>query len=548
MLSQRQSPGPRVVIIGSGLGGLSAGFALRQLRFENFTIYERASDVGGTWRDNTYPGCNCDTPSHWYCHSTEPNPNWSVTHAPQPELQTYWKHFAEKYSLYRNTIFNTNVISAAWDAAQQQYNLEVENVISGDRSWTSAEIIISAVGILMDPSFPADINGRETFKGDLFHSARWNPSVDFQHKRVAVIGNAASAAQFIPHLVADPTVHVTNFCRTPQWFVHRDRWEWSPLHKWIFAHVPFALPLHRGWLIWTLDILPAVKKTVFWKSSKPIEEEFTQLIRREAPGEYHNKLIPIYPASCRRAVMDSGYLSCLHLPNFNLNWDGISEITSQGILTKTGESLPFDVVIFATGYVADRHPVTITGTQGTIQEYYTSHGGPTAYRGITIPSFPNLFLVGGPNTVTAGSELSTAETAVNYSMKFIGPVLDGLVSSFEVKSDVTDAYNERIQKKLGNNDFVGCESWFRTGGTGKNFTLFPGSVTEYWWFLRNPIWEDYIAVGGERWERCRQLTRIKRWARTLVFALCLVWMSWSLRRGSVSQVLRWLRTRAVTSC
>ncbi|KAL6301962.1 FAD/NAD-P-binding domain-containing protein [Sparassis latifolia] len=482
------------------LGGLSFGIALKQqLGFENFTIYEKAAEIGGTWRDNTYPGCNSDTPSHWYSLSTELNPNWTSTCVPGSELQEYWTHVAKKHALYEHTVFHMKVVSAGWDSEKQLYNIELEDVRSRTRTFTTAQILISAVGYLMDPIFPPGLRGLDKFKGDLFHSGRWDHTVDFRNKRVGVVGCGASAAQFIPILLEDSTVQIVNFCQTPSWFVDLKITPISDRQRWIFAHVPFALRLYRNWLVITGYILPPYLRRL--RGTTHVEDVSTALIKQRAPAKYHDKLIPTYPAACRRLVMDPGYLAALHRPNISLNWDGIAEVTEDGILTKTGEVIPFDVIIFGTGFSTDTHPVSIKGTQETLQAYSAAHGGPTAYRGVTVPGFPNFYIIGGPNTTTPNtSYIFTHEVEINYAIQLVAPVVRGLASSFEVTARACDAYNAWLQAKIAGSDWMLCHSWYRTGGNGKNFGIFPGSILQFWWLLRSPAWGNYTVVGGARWE------------------------------------------------
>ncbi|KAH9920185.1 hypothetical protein B0H21DRAFT_767740 [Amylocystis lapponica] len=529
-MSSCSSRNPRIVIIGGGLGGLSFGIGLRRQLpgFDNFVIYEKAEDVGGTWRDNTYPGCGSDTPAHWYSLSTELNPGWSAIHSPQAELQAYWKKLAEKYALHDNIQCNTKVVSAAWNSERQLYDIELEDVRYGKRTSTTAQILISAVGVLLDPVFPAGLKGLGAFKGPLFHSARWDHSVELHGKRVAVVGNGASSGQFIPHLVADPTVNVVNFCRTPSWFVYRNRRQYYALEKWIFAHIPFAMRLYRNWLVVVEYSIVLFVQHMKYSIFGGRQDDAVAFIKKLAPVKYHDKLIPDYPFGCRRAVMEAGYLTALHRPNLELNWDGIEDIIENGILTKKGDITPFDVIIFGTGYVTDSHPVRISGSTGkTLQQYCADHGGPTAYLGVSVPGFPNFYFIGGPNTTTSsGSAIYTTEIQINYAMHLIAPVIAGLASSFEVTASACDAYNARLARRFQGSPLIHphCVSWFRVGGTGKNFSIFPWPTGMYWWMLRSPKWEDYVAVGAELWERARRRTMVRRWAGVLSILLCSGWL------------------------
>ncbi|KAG6872308.1 hypothetical protein C0995_011072 [Termitomyces sp. Mi166 len=332
-MSQTLPCGPRVVIIGAGVGGLSFSIALkRKYGYQNFTIFEKTDAVGGTWHENTYPGCSADMSIHFYSLSTDQKPDWTSSHPFQPEIQDYWDGLSKKYSLTPHIKFGTVVIKAVWDLNASCYHITFEDIKTGTQSITSAEILVSALGILEIPR-PPDIPGLCDFEGTVFHSARW-VDMKLDGKCVAVIGNGASAV-----------------------------------------------------------------------TRRPIEKETTNFL--------------------------------------------------------IGEHLPFDVIILATGFRADKYPLHIEGKSGqTIQDYYDSKGGPTAYMGTTVPGFPNLYMLGGPNTLNT-SIIFTEEVQINYSLKLIKPILDGRLSVVDAKHEATDRYNEVIQKKLSGSVFVGCNSWYR---------------------------------------------------------------------------------------
>ncbi|KAF8843419.1 FAD/NAD(P)-binding domain-containing protein [Paxillus ammoniavirescens] len=494
---------PRVVIIGAGVGGLTYAIALkRQFGFENFTIYEKADEVGGCWRANTYPGCSSDVEIHWYSLSSDLNPNWNKSHGLQPEIQEYWIGLSKKYQLYPHLAFNTKVISAEWNSSANHYNLLVEDIPTGKRTTSTAEILISAVGVLEMPNIPYEMSGIQKFEGISFHSAEWPRGLDLRHKRVAVVGNASSGAQFVPSISADPSVNVVNFIRTPVWFNTRLHTPYSDTEKWIFANIPFAMRLHRAYIMFKFD----------WPSIKPQSEAereshrqaLRQYILDTTPSKYHGHLVPTHPPGCKRTVANSGYLASLSRPNLTLNFDGIAEIVKNGIVTKTGDLLPFDVIIYATGFKGDKYPVHVTGLHGTtVQGYYDAHGGPTAYYGTAIPNIPNFYMLAGPNTGTPTSTLFVEEVQVTYSLQLVKPVLDGLVSSFTAKADATDAYNAKLQERISRSVHTQCYSWQRTGGTGKVFNPFPWPVTLWWWWLRQPNWAHYNVTGADKWVRRR---------------------------------------------
>ncbi|KAG2102229.1 uncharacterized protein F5147DRAFT_754352 [Suillus discolor] len=499
----------RVAIIGAGVGGLSQAIALKtKLGFHDFTIYEKGSEVGGVWRANTYPGCSSDVQIHWYSLSSDLYPYWNKSHGLQPEIQAYWIDLSKKYNLYPHIAFNTKVLSAEWDDAKQQYIVVAEDVFSGKRISSVAHVVISAIGNLEAPRIPNEIPGVRKFQGVSFHSAQWPGSIDLRNKRVAVIGNASSGAQFVPSVSEDPSVEVVNFIRTPTWFNTRPHIPYSDTEKWIFANIPLAMRLHRAWIMFWFDFPSLVHPSD--KILKKRREAMTKYILDKAPSRYHDRMIPDYPPGCKRTVANSGFLDVLHRPNLTLNFDGIANIAENGIITKTGEMLPFDVIVYATGFIGDRYPMHVRGSNGaTIQGYYEAHGGPTAYLGTSVPDIPNFYLLAGPNTGTPTSSLFVEEVQIGYILQLIELVLSGSVSSFTAKASHTDAYNAKVQERISRSVLVQCYSWTRTNGTGKVFNAFPWAVTLWWWWLRKPNWDHYVAVGAEKWVWAKRRKAVK---------------------------------------
>ncbi|KAI5119486.1 hypothetical protein M0805_009510 [Coniferiporia weirii] len=512
----------RVVIVGSGIGGIAMAIALkRQLNFENFIIYEKSSDVGGTWRDNTYPGCSSDVGGHWYSLSTDPNPNWSMFYVLQPEIYAYWKSLINKYSLSDKVVLNTCVIHAVWDDVTQQYCITLRDEHTGVERKEYAEAIVSATGVLSKPSYPKDITGINNFDGPIFHSARWRHDVPLSGRRVGVIGNAASASQLVPRISTDPTVEVINFCRTPNWYIGRPNFAYSTWLKWTFSHVPFVLQIYR----FLIALRYERGYSIFPNSNKLTQQltrkAMTNYMKATAPKEYIDKLIPSYPPGCRRMLVDPGFLKALHRSNVSLVWDDVDSIVNKGIITKNGKTVPLDVIVLATGFDLESVHIDIEGREGkTLREYFKDHGGPTAYMGTTVPGFPNFFLLFGPNTATGHtSVIFSEEVQINYTIQLLKPIIEKKAKSFTVRAAPTDEYNELIQRRLGESVFASCTSYYRQGRAGKNFTVFPGPLTLFWWWLRRPRWADYETRGAERWIRERRRRKLlRRLVTTLLFA------------------------------
>ncbi|KAF8891130.1 hypothetical protein CPB84DRAFT_1816305 [Gymnopilus junonius] len=459
---------PRVVIIGAGPGGLSCAIALkRKYGFDNFTIYERGGEVGGTWRASLF-GASSDVSVAFYSLSTDLR-DWKGSHGSQKELLDYWVDLAKKYNLYPHILLNHAVKSVEWDTTNNHYHIVAEDASTGKSSSSTAEIVISAIGVLDTPRF-ARIPGLDTFKGAKFHSARWDSSVELRGKRVGVIGNGSSATQFVPQIAKDPEVRIIQFCRTPSWLLPDNRVQYSQTTRWILRNIPFMMRLYR-WILF-------------------MRKNFTNYIKSNAPKKYVDKLVPTYPLACKRLVIDTDYLRALHQPNLDINWDGIDRIVEDGILTKKGiEHIPLDVIIFATGYAADFYPLHVRGKTHTIQEYYEQELGQRHTLAQLFPTSELLYdfwFVFRPNTVTG----HTSAIFTNEVQR--------KVSSLEVKLSATDAYNDKIQALLNNSVWAGCISWYRVGGDGKISSLFPGPALRFWLWLRKPDWRHFSGIFKQR--------------------------------------------------
>ncbi|TFK97994.1 hypothetical protein BDV98DRAFT_573741 [Pterulicium gracile] len=539
MSNKTPSGGPHIAIIGAGLGGITTAIQLkRKYGYQNFTIYEKAAGVGGTWRDNVYPGAASDIHIHLYTLSTDLDHTFNHSHGTSPEIRAYWDRLTTKYDIYPHIVFNAKILSADWNAEENAYTIVTVDVCTcketldritleseGVRTTHKANIIISAQGILEIPNTP-DIDGLRDFKGQIFHSARWDSSVELKEKRVCVIGNGSSSAQFVPLIVKDPAVHVTQFIRTPSWFKVAPWGNYSPRWRRFFFWFPVFMRLKR-WALWTMG--ETAWFFIRWKlvNRLLLRRAFGDSIRQFAPKKYHEKLIPDYAPGCKRIISDRDgmYLKCLNQPNIELNFDGIKKIVEGGVITRTDEFLPADVIITATGYTTNTFPIALRGRTGkTVEEYYDSHNGAQAYHGTTVPGFPNFCMISGPNTVTGhNSVIYSTEVQVDYIMKLLRPLLQGKVAAFDVKDEATEAYNNRLQYWLSNSIYSGCVSWYRIQKPGQRSpptpspdgqrvrpdpnsagkpNIFPGPLIVMQWWMRRPIWTDYdvFGQGAEKWK------------------------------------------------
>ncbi|KAJ3877300.1 hypothetical protein F5051DRAFT_409021 [Lentinula edodes] len=500
MVADEKGLQAHVVIVGAGLAGICTAVELKkQLGFENFTIYERDSSLGGTWRDNTYPGCGSDIPGHWYSLSTELNPHWSNLYATQPEIRDYWQNIFDKYNLQSHTQFNSKVTSAIWSNATQKYTVEITNTLSGEKTLVETNVMFYAIGGFQKPVFSTDVPGRECFKGHIWHSARYRHDVDLKGKRVGVIGNGCSGAQLVPTLSEDPSVQVTNFCRTPQWYVPRTNYAYPRWVKWIFAHIPFTMRWYRNLLMVRSDLT----FVIFRKSNKRIVALVTKLLSKyiafKAPMSQVTKLTPSYPPGCKRLIVDPGYLECLNRPNVDITWNRIERIVENGIKLVTGEVVPLDVIIFATGYSVDPEDLHVRGSlDTTVRSFYKSQGGPVAYLGSSIPGFPNLFILLGPNVISGStSVIFVQEAQIGLALKLIKPVLAGHLKSVEVKQEVSEQYNLWLQDRLKDSVWNSCDSYYHWDNdrNSRNVASFPGPATLLYWLMRKAErWEDWKVV------------------------------------------------------
>ncbi|KIL69905.1 hypothetical protein M378DRAFT_69093, partial [Amanita muscaria Koide BX008] len=478
------------------LAGISAAIALKtRLKYDNFVIYEKANDVGGTWRDNTYPGCGSDVPVHWYSLSTDLNPDWSTYLAYQPEILDYWVNLWHKYKLEPHTKLGHLVQRAEWDAELQRYRLEIRIVATGETLKTEAEIIFHALGGFLHPFFPEDVRGIDTFGGHVWHSARWNHDVDLKGKRVGVIGNGCSACQLIPQIAQEASTTVVNFARTPQWYSPPEDMTYPGWVKWAFKRVPSIMRLYRYFLMAKSEFVYLIfrkqNRFMLWIMKKLL----TAYIKETAPKEYLDHLIPEFPVGCKRIIVDHGYLKSLHQPNVTLRWDEIDSVVEEGIKLKTDEVVPLDVIIFGTGYSFKTAELTVRGSKGiTYLEFMDQHGGAAAYLGTCVPGFPNLFHLLGPNVATGhASVVYSEEVQINYALEIIKEIVAGRAKSFEVSEEGCEEYDSWIQRRLEGSVWTECSSYYQIGkqkGT-KNVAMFPGPAVLFWWKLRKPEWNKY---------------------------------------------------------
>jgi cation diffusion facilitator CzcD-associated flavoprotein CzcO len=470
-----QTPDFPLAILGTGFAGLGLAIRLKARGEHDFVVLERGSEVGGTWRDNTYPGCQCDIPSHLYSFSFAPNPNWSRLFPTQPEIWDYLRGCADRYGIRPHIRFEHEVQGAAWDEAFGFWR------VTTSEGEITARVLVSGQGGLSEPQLP-NIEGIESFEGAMFHSARWDHDHDLEGERVAVIGTGASSIQFIPK-IQPAAGSVTLFQRTPPWIMpHPDRpvkgWE-----RWLFKHVPVTQKLFRAGIYSFFEsrVFPFTKKPDLMKAGEKIA---LRHMAKQIPDDpqLRAKLTPGYRMGCKRILMSNTYYRALAQPNADVVTDAITSIERNAIVTADGTRHEVDTIILGTGfYVADM-PFTewVTGRDGkTMAEVFD--GSPQAYLGTTVAGFPNLFLLTGPNTgLGHNSIVYMLESQFSYVLDALSLMRTRGVGVLEVTPEAQRRYNEKLQHAMKDTVWTtgGCASWY-IDRNGLNTTLWPGWTWDY---------------------------------------------------------------------
>jgi len=497
----------RVAIVGAGMSGLVMAHRLDQAGVP-FTIFEKNDDVGGTWYDNTYPGCRVDIANTFYSYSFAQRHDWPQHYSTQPVLLDYFRACADELGLRPHIRFGTEVLGADWDGERAVWRIRARGP-GGREETLEAHALVSAVGQLNQPKLP-DIPGRERFAGPAFHSARWDHGVSIEGKRVAVIGTGASAAQIVP-AIAERVAHVDVFQRTPNWLLPVVEYhaEVPPGQRWLLAHVPYYAHWHRFWIFWRMGdgmFLPRVKVDPSWphpeRAVSAANDELRFLLTEALKLQLGDrpdlleKCIPPYPPASKRILVDNGaWALALKRPNVALVTDAIREIDEAGVVTSDGVHRPADVIVYATGFHASKFltPMEIRGRGGV--ELH-EHWGPDAraYLGITAPGFPNLFFMYGPNTniVVNGSIVYFSECEARYIADALRLLLETGGRALDCRRDVHDAFNARVDD--GNRGMAWgvsrVNSWYKSE-TGRISQNWPFTLLEYWQRTRRVDPADY---------------------------------------------------------
>ncbi|KAL9094581.1 MAG: hypothetical protein Q9165_003140 [Trypethelium subeluteriae] len=523
-----------VLVAGAGMSGL--GFAIQLVRkfgTQSFELIEKADDVGGTWNINSYPGCGCDVPSHFYSYSFALNPHWSRKYSMQSEIQAYFRSVADKYNIIPHIRFHSTVEKATWEEESSTWLILVKDTRTGVIQQRRSKVFISAVGALSVPK-ACEIPGSEDFKGHIFHSARWDHGFEWEGKDVVVLerstssfpssiqGNGCSATQFVPILTTGsrPVHHLTQFARQAQFLSARTDFAYSSSFKSLMRYVPLAMRLYRAKLYADMERDFAGFDIATGASIREgLKQENRAYVERMAPERYVEALVPRTMIGCKRKVLDTGYLACLHSENMELVADDpVVGIEEEGVVTEAGRKVKADAIVLATGFATHQmlFPMEIRGKEGvSLNDHWekVSAGAPSAYLGTCVPSFPNFFILMGPNTVTGHlSVIFTVECQINFTLRLLAPILrssrpsllspllpssSNVAVSTQAARHDSDWLQSRLTKLVWSS---GCSNWALHPETGQNIMMYPD--WQYMFWLRS-IWVrwgdfEYGVVGKEK--------------------------------------------------
>ncbi|GAA3489006.1 NAD(P)/FAD-dependent oxidoreductase [Streptomyces cremeus] len=484
----------RVAVIGSGFGGLGAAVRLRREGVTDFVVLERADAVGGTWRDNSYPGCACDVPSHLYSFSFAPNPEWPRTFSGQEHIRAYLEHVTDTFGLRPHIRLNHEVTMMTWDAEKLWWKIEAANGTT-----LVADVVVSATGPLSDPKTP-DVPGLDTFPGRVFHSARWDHDYDLTGKRVAMIGTGASAIQIVPAI--QPQVDkLTLFQRTPPWVMPRADRAISGAERWLHRTVPATGKARRG-LLWGIRELQVQAFT-----KRPDELGFIETIAKANMAKsikdpaLRARLTPDYRIGCKRILLSSTYYPALAQPNVDVVASGLSEVRGSTVVAADGTETEVDAIIFGTGFHVTDMPIAdrVVGADGiTLAE--TWKGGMESLRGASAVGFPNWMTIIGPNTGLGNSSMILMiEAQLNYLADYLRQLdtLGGRVA-LAARPSAVGAWNRRVQERMKRTvwNTGGCDSWY-LDANGRNTTVWPGTTSEFRRATREVNLAEYDVVRAE---------------------------------------------------
>jgi cation diffusion facilitator CzcD-associated flavoprotein CzcO len=468
-------PDVRIAIVGTGFAGLGLAIRLKDAGIDDFVLIERADDVGGTWQANTYPGCQCDVPSHLYSFSFAPNPNWSRTFSRQREIWDYLRDLADRHDLHPHIRFGHELTAAAWDEQRGRWSVQTSR-----GAWT-AQVVVDATGPLSQPKAPA-IRGLRRFGGKVFHSAHWDHDHDLSGERVAVIGTGASAIQFVPRIAGKVgQMHV--FQRTAPWILpHTDR-PTTRLERRLYKALPLWQKAVRAGVYWSREsfLLGFIKDQRFMVGAEKIA--LAHLRKQVRDPELRRKVTPHFRLGCKRVLLSNEWYPALARPDVELVTDAISHVEGNAIVLADGTRREVDTIIFGTGFHVTDPPTAqlVRGRGGrTLAEQMA--GGIQAYLGATMTGLPNYFKLIGPNTgLGHNSMVFMIESQLRYVIDALRVMDEQQIATFEVRPEAMAAYNAQIQSKMPGTVWMsGCASWY-LDSMGRNTTIWP----DFTWRFRH---------------------------------------------------------------
>jgi cation diffusion facilitator CzcD-associated flavoprotein CzcO len=465
---------PSVAIVGAGFGGIGTAISVRRAGVENVTVLERGARVGGVWNANTYPGAACDVPSHLYSYSFARNPRWGRRFAEQEEIQRYVEDVAREHGVLDRVRLNTDALSATWEPDAAQWHIETSE------GAVEANVLVCACGQLTRPSIP-QLDGLERFAGPAFHSSQWRHDVDLRGLRVGAFGSGASAIQFVPAI--QPIVDsLTVFQRTPPWILPKPDRAYRPFDNALFERLPFVQKLGRFgfWAFLEVGIAGFIG---YERMMRPLTAISRSHLRRQVPDpKLRDKLTPSYKMGCKRVVISSDWYPALAAPNVEVVTDGVDHVTETGLVLAEGREVELDALIFGTGFRTREFvaPMRIAGRNGyTLEEAWSE--SPHAWHGLTVPGFPNLFLIYGPNTFGgSGSAIYMIESQMRHVAAAMEELRRTGARSIEVREDAHREFMEFLHERQRRTVWAtgGCSSWY-VDEQGRDPTNWPGFTLEY---------------------------------------------------------------------
>ena len=460
------------IVVGAGISGIAAAYKMNQAGYHDYVVLEKADRVGGTWRDNNYPGCGCDVPSALYSFSFSPSHKWSHLFAKQPEILSYLEDVAAKFDLNKKIEFNNELVSAKWDQAQGIWNLETS------KGLYKAKTVMFTTGPITEPSMPK-VKGIETFKGEMFHSARWNHDYDLKGKRIAVIGTGASAIQFIPQ-VQPLASELFVFQRTAPWVLPKADMDLNDTAKGVIKRFPV---IQKTWRKSIAQILNGINFGLRNpKTLKPVNALSRQLLKLQIKDEQLRKdVTPNFDIGCKRLLFANNYYPALQQDNVSLIPHGLVEIDGNTVVSANGERHEVDVIIWGTGFEVSHPPIgkRVYDVDGKLLADRWKDSSPEAYLGTSIEGLPNAFLVLGPNILVYDSFIGIAEAQIGYIVDGLVKMKSQKIKQLLIKKEVIAKHNHLVQKHLKTTVFNagGCKSYY-LDANGRNFAAWPWSLKE----------------------------------------------------------------------